>query len=167
MKHLLATWIVSVWQNRRLDQCAPAWDPGGRHSPNTLFAAAAAAAAAAARDGISLEIPEPELYYELLPAHFVKIDARRGVKIDGLWYGGTDPVLDPCRDRRSGRSGRHAGKWAVHRDPRDCRQVFFEDPARRGCWHALDWNGLPPGGDVMAFSNARVGELLARPPAPV
>ncbi|MGW0944513.1 transposase [Streptomyces sp. NPDC002623] len=156
MEHLLATWIVSVWQNRRLDQCAPAWDPGGRHSPNTLFAAAAA------RDGISLEMPEPELYYELLPAHFVKIDARRGVKIGGLWYGGTDPVLDPCRGQRSGRSGRHAGKWAVHRDPRDCRQVFFEDPARRGSWHALDWNGLPPGDDVPAFSDARVGELLTQ-----
>ena len=51
MEHLLATWIVKVWQNRRLDQYAPAWDPGGRHSPNTLFAAAAA------RDGICLEIP--------------------------------------------------------------------------------------------------------------
>ncbi|RKN10425.1 DDE-type integrase/transposase/recombinase [Streptomyces radicis] len=57
MEHLLATWIVSVWQNRRLDQYAPAWDPGGRHSPNTLFAAAAA------RDGISLEIPEPDQYH--------------------------------------------------------------------------------------------------------
>ncbi|MGQ4427392.1 transposase, partial [Streptomyces violaceoruber] len=140
----------------RLDQHAPAWDPGGRHSPNTLFAAAAV------RDGISLEIPEPELYYELLPAHFVKIDARRGVKIGGLWYGGTDPLLDPYRGRRSGRSGRHAGKWAVHRDPRDCRQVFFEDPAQPGCWSVLDWNGLPPGGEVPAFSDARVGELLAQ-----
>ncbi|WP_433548493.1 transposase [Streptomyces sp. CA-294286] len=156
MEHLLATWIVSVWQKRRLDQSAPAWDPGGRHSPNTLFAAAAA------RDGISLEIPEPELYFELLPTHLVKIDARRGVKIGGLWYGGTDPALDPYRGRRSGRSGRHAGKWAIHRDPRDCRQVFFEDPFQPGCWSALDWNGLPPGDDVLAFSDARVGELLAQ-----
>ena len=89
MEHLLATWIVKVWQNRRLDQHAPAWDPGGRHSPNTLFAAAAA------RDGICLEIPRPGLYYELLPACFVKIDRRRGVKIGGLWYGGGSPVLTP------------------------------------------------------------------------
>ncbi|MFD3661482.1 transposase [Streptomyces sp. NPDC058659] len=154
MEHLLATWIVAVWQNRRLDQYAPAWDPGGRHSPNTLFAAAAA------RDGISLEIPEPDLYYELLPAHFVKIDRRRGVKIGGLWYGGTDPVLDAFRGRRSGRGGRHAGKWAVNRDPRDCRRVYFEDPERSGCWHALDWNGLPPGDDVTAFADTRVRELL-------
>ncbi|MEU9302326.1 transposase [Streptomyces sp. NPDC048269] len=154
MEHLLATWIVAVWQNRKLDQYAPAWDPGGRHSPNTLFTAAAA------RDGISLEIPEPSLYYELLPAHFVKIDRRRGVKIGGLWYGGTDPALDPYRGQRSGRSGRHAGKWAISRDPRDCRQVYFEDPEHHGHWHALSWNGLPPGDDVPAFSDSRVREVL-------
>jgi hypothetical protein len=154
MEHLLATWIVKVWQNRKLNQYAPAWDPGGRHSPNTLFAAAAA------RDGISLEIPEPNLYYELLPAHFVKIDRRRGVKIGGLWYGGADPALDPYRGQRSGRSGRHEGKWAVSRDPRDCRQVYFEDPGHPGHWHALRWNGLPPGDDVPVFSDARVREIL-------
>ncbi|WNZ12933.1 transposase [Streptomyces sp. 11x1] len=154
MEHLLATWIVAVWQNRKLDQYAPAWDPGGRHSPNTLFAAAAA------RDGISLEIPEPNLYFELLPAHSVKIDRRRGVKIGGLWYGGTAPVLDPYRGQRSARSGRHAGKWAISRDPRDCRYVYFEDPEQSGLWHALSWNGLPPGDDVPAFSDARVREVL-------
>ncbi|WP_381194608.1 hypothetical protein [Streptomyces maoxianensis] len=70
---------MKVWKNRRLDQYAPAWDPGGRHSPNTLFAAAGA------RDGIALQIPDPSLYHLLLPAHFVKIHGRRGVKIGGLW----------------------------------------------------------------------------------
>ncbi|WP_420312218.1 transposase [Streptomyces sp. YS-B37] len=154
MEHLLATWIVRVWQNRHLDQYAPAWDPGGRHSPNTLYAAAAV------RDGISLEIPEPDLYYELLPVHFVKIDRqRRGVKIGGLWYGGASPVLEPHRGRLSARSGRHRGKWAISRDPRDCRQVYFEDPST-GSWHALRWNGLPPDDAVPAFSDARVREIL-------
>ncbi|MEV8426884.1 transposase [Streptomyces niveus] len=154
MEHLLATWVVAVWQNRKLDQYSPAWDPGGRHSPNTLFAAAAA------RDGISLEIPDPSLYYELLPTHFVKIDRRRGVKVGGLWYGGTDPVLECYRGRPSGRSGRHAGKWAINRDPRDCREVYFEDPQHPGRWHGLSWNGLPPGDDVPAFSDTRVHEVL-------
>lgn len=153
MEHLLATWIVKIWQNRKLDQYAPAWGPGGQHSPNTLFAAAAA------RDGISLEIPGPSLYYELLPAHFVKIDGRRGVKVGGLWYGGSSPELAPYRGTLSSRSGRHRGKWVVTRDPRDCREVFFENPDD-GCWHALRWNGLPPGDDVLAFSDARVREVL-------
>ncbi len=153
MEHLLATWTVKVWQNRRLDQYAPAWDPGGRHSPNTLFAAAAA------RDGICLEIPKPDLYYELLPTHFVNITSRRGVKIGGLWYGAHAQVLHPYRGRASGRSGKHRGKWAIGRDPRDCREVFFEDPAD-GQWHALRWNGLPADEDVPAFSDARVREVL-------
>lgn len=39
-EHLLATWVVRVWQNRRLGEHAPSWDPGGQHSPNSLFAAA-------------------------------------------------------------------------------------------------------------------------------
>jgi hypothetical protein len=151
MEHLLATWIVRCWQNRRLDQHAPAWDPEGRHSPNTLFAAAAA------REGISLEIPKPDLYYELLPARFVKIHGRRGVKLGGLWYGGNDPVLEPLRNGPSQRGGKHRGKWAVHRDPRDCREVFFEIG---GLWHALRWNGLPDDNDVPAFSDARVRQVL-------
>ena len=89
----------------------------------------------------------------------MKIDRRRGVKIGGLWYGGGSPVLDSHRGRPSGRSGRHCGKWAINRDPRDCREVFFEDPAD-GSWRALRWNGLPAGDDVPAFSDARVREVL-------
>ena len=60
----------SVWQNRALGEHAPAWGPGEEHSPNTLFAAAMN------QGGFSLQIPRPELYYELLPAHYVKIHAR-------------------------------------------------------------------------------------------
>ncbi|MFJ4873242.1 transposase [Streptomyces sp. NPDC088757] len=150
-EHLLAEWIVRIWQNRRLDQYAPAWDPGGRHSPNTLFAMAAA------RDGIALQIPDPTLYHHLLPAHFVKLHGRRGVKIGGLWYGGDHPVLGELGSLPSPRSGRHRGKWVVHRDPRDCRQVFIE---LAGHWHTLPWNGLPTGEDVLAFSDARVQQVL-------
>jgi len=74
----IATWIVSVWQKRRLGEYAPSWDPGGVHSPNSLFAASFAQA------GFAMEIPSPELFYELLPSHYVRIDARRGVKIRGF-----------------------------------------------------------------------------------
>ncbi|MGW5690931.1 hypothetical protein ACWEWX_08220 [Streptomyces asiaticus] len=87
----------------------------------------------------------------------MKIHVRRGVKVGGLWYDG--PVLAPYRGRPSGRSGKHRGKWVVSRDPRDCREVFFEDPAD-GSWHALRWTGLPPGDDVPAFSDSRVREVL-------
>jgi transposase InsO family protein len=75
MERMVASWIVGIWQDRVLHDCPPAWDPDGTHSPNTLFAASFAQA------GFALEVPRPEPFYELLPAHYVSIDERRGVKI--------------------------------------------------------------------------------------
>jgi len=150
MDHLIATWVVRYWQNRQLGEYAPAWDPGGEHSPNSLFAAAMA------QGGFSLQIPPASLYYQLLPASFVKIHGRRGVKIGGLWYDG--PALDPYRGQPSSRGGRHKGTWEVRRDKRDPRYVFFRDPD--GGWHTLRWTGLPPDGEVPAFGDARREQLL-------
>ncbi len=152
MEHLLATWTVKIWQNRRLGEHAPCWDPVGDHSPNTLFAAAMA------QGGFAMEIPSPQLYYQLLPAHHVAIHGRRGVKIRGLWYDG--PALDAYRQGPSARGGRHKGKWVIRRDPRDARTVFFQDPKTHD-WHPLRWVGLPAEGEVPAFSDARVRDLLA------
>ena len=98
MHDLVATWMVRVWQNRILAEGAPSWDPGGLHSPNTLFAAALA------QGGYALQMPEPQLFYQLLPTHHVMIHGRRGVKIRGLWYDG--PGLDNCRTAPSERGGR-------------------------------------------------------------
>ncbi|SOD46281.1 hypothetical protein SAMN06272727_3640 [Streptomyces sp. Ag82_G6-1] len=124
MEHVIATWIVAVWQRRRLGQYAPSWDPGGDHSPNSLFAASFAQA------GFAMEIPSAELFYELLPVHHVrKIDARLGVKIRGLWYGA--PVLGPYRGRRSTRGGQHKGQWVIRRDPRDRRAGKRRSPTPR------------------------------------
>ncbi|MEV1053826.1 hypothetical protein [Streptomyces sp. NPDC049887] len=153
MEHLIATWIVAVWQRRRLGEYAPSWDPGGDHSPNTLFAASFAQA------GLAMGIPSPELFYELLPAHYVGIDARRGVKIRDLWYDG--PALADYRGQRSTRGGQHKGKWVIRRDPRDRRRAFFQDPLTH-YWHPLEWTGLPPDGQAPAFGDARVRELMAK-----
>lgn len=151
MEQLIAVWVVRIWQNRRLGQHAPCWDPSGDHSPNTLFAAAMA------QGGFALQIPEPQLYYQLLPAHHVKIHSRRGVKIRGLWFDG--PALDAYRDGTSTRGGQHKGQWVIRRDPRDARFVFFQDPSTHQ-WHTLRWTGLPPEGEVPCFGDARVRELL-------
>ncbi|HET9969931.1 MAG TPA: transposase [Streptosporangiaceae bacterium] len=150
-EHLVATWIVRVWQNRELGEYAPAWDPGTRHSPNTLFAAAMS------QGGFALQIPAPELYYELLPVHLVKIHGRRGVKIRGLWYDG--PALDPYRSVPSPQGGAARGKWKIRREPRDRRHVYFCDPLAHD-WHALRWTGLPPEGEVPSFSDLRADDLL-------
>jgi hypothetical protein len=151
MEHLIATWIVKVWQDRELGEHAPAWDPGGCHSPNTLFAAAMA------QGGFAMQIPSPQLYYELLPAHRVRVHASRGVKVKGLWYDG--PALDAYRDGPSARGGRFKGEWLIRRDPRDRRFTYFQDPLTHE-WHTLRWRGLPEEDKVPSFGDARVTELL-------
>jgi len=110
--------------------------------------------------GFALQVPRPELYYQLLPAHYVKIHADRGVKIGGLWYGRSDPALGPYQGTLSGRGGRHKGRWVIRSDRRDRRAVFFQDPADPSAWHVLRWNGLPPEGEIPAFSDKTAGELL-------
>lgn len=152
MEHLIATWTVKIWQNRRLGEHAPCWDPTGDHSPNTLFAAAMA------QGGFAMQIPSPQLYYQLLPAHYVAVHGQRGVKVRGLWYNG--PALDAHRQGPSSRGGRYKGRWVIRRDPRDARAVFFQDPDTHD-WHTLRWTGLPREGEVPAFSDARVADLLA------
>ncbi|MFH9349707.1 transposase [Kitasatospora sp. NPDC017646] len=153
MEHVIATWIVKIWQNRVLGEYAPSWGPGEKHSPNSLFAAAIQ------QSGLDLEIPDPKLYYKILPAHHVKIHQGRGVKILGLWY--YDAVLGEDRFKGpSMRGGRHKGKWVVRSDRRDRRTVFFQDPDDPERWHPLRWTGLPPEGEVPAFSDANVQTLL-------
>ncbi|MFH9655435.1 transposase [Streptomyces anulatus] len=152
IEHIIATWVVETWQNRRFGSYAPSWDPRGDHSPNSLFAAAMA------QGGFALRIPPAELYYRLLPRHKLMIHGKRGVKVKNLWYDG--PALDPYRGKLSGRGGKkNKNRYVVHRDPRDPCFVFFQDPNTHD-WHTLRWTGLPEEGEVPAFSDARVHEAM-------
>ena len=151
VEHLIATWIIKIWQNRILTDCAPSWDPGGTHSPNSLFAAAIH------QGGFAVQIPDPDLYYGLLPATWVKIHGRRGVKVRGLWHG--NPVLDAFRDQRSTRGGTHQGSWVIRYDKRDPRFVFFQHPDTHR-WHRLAWVGMPANGTLPAFGDSRREQLL-------
>lgn len=154
LEKVIARWIVETWQRRRLGEYAPHWDPGGDHSPNSLLAAAFE------QGGFAMQIPRPELYYQLLPETAVqKIDPRRGVKVRGLWYDG--PALGPYRGAGSSRGGARKNQWILHRDPRDRRTVSFQDPLTHD-WHPLEWTGLPPVGTVPAFGDKRATELLQR-----
>ena len=154
MERLIADFAVKIWQNRRLGEHAPAWGPGEEHGPNTLLAAAME------QGGFRLQVPKPELYYELLPAHHVKVHPGRGVKIHGLWYGKASPALRDCQGP-SGRGGTHKNEWVIRADGRDLRQVFLQDPADPSQWHVLRWNKMPPEGEVPAFSDKTAEELLA------
>ena len=151
LEHTVATWVVRIWQNRQLGEYAPSWDPGGRHSPNSLIAAAME------QGGFALQVPAPDLYYELLRSHAVRLYDDRGVKIRGLWY--DHPVLGDLRGRPSGRGGTHKRAWEFRSDPRDRRFVFFRHPDD-GQWLTLRWTGLPAEGEVPAFGDTRAAELL-------
>lgn len=152
-EHAIATWIVQIWQNHKLGEYAPSWGPGEDHSPNTLFAASML------QGGFSLDLPEPSLYYRVLRKHHVMIHPRRGVKILGLWY--WNELFEESRFLMpSDRGGKHAGMWVVRSDRRDRRQVFFQDPADEETWHVLRWRGLPPEGEVPAFSDRSADALL-------
>ncbi|MFI5804470.1 transposase [Streptomyces sp. NPDC051561] len=154
MENVIASWVVKVWQNHVLGEYAPAWGPGEDHSPNSLFAAAMH------QGGFALQIPRPELYYGLLKAHYVKIHPRRGVKIGGFWY--HDEVLEEPRFHQpSSRGGRHKHKWVIRSDRRDRRTVFFQDENAPEKWYPLRWTGLPPKGEVPAFSDKTAEALLA------
>ena len=154
MERLIADFAVRIWQNRRLGEHAPAWGPGEEHSPNTLLAAAME------QGGFRLQVPKPELYYELLPAYHVKVHPGRGVKVHGLWYGKASPALQDCQGP-SGRGGTHKNEWVIRADRRDLRQVFLQDPADPSQWHVLRWNKMPPEGEIPAFSDKTAEELLA------
>lgn len=110
-----------------------------------------------AQGGFALQVPSPDLYYELLRSHAVGLYDPRGVKVRGLWYHA--PVLDDLRGQPSGRGGKHKRKWIVRSDPRDRRFTFFQHPGTFE-WHTLRWTGLPPEGEVPAFGDTRVAELL-------
>ncbi|MEV6106685.1 transposase [Streptomyces sp. NPDC051940] len=153
MESLIARWVVQVWQNRRLGDYAPSWDPDGDHSPNSLFASSFG------QVGFPMEIPSPELYYRFLPEHRVRrIHGHRGVKIKGLWY--WDEVLEPFEHQQSTRGGARKHTWVIRREPRDRRTVFFQHPLTHE-WHPLRWTGMPPEGEVPAFGDLRAEELLA------
>ena len=65
------------------------------------------------------------------------------------------------QDRGKHNGGGYKKQWVIHREPRDRRVVYFQDPDTHK-WHELRWTGLPPEGEMPAFGDARVEELLTR-----
>ena len=123
MEHLVATWIVSVWQNRALGRARPGLGPGRGAQPEH---------AVRRRDGPGrVRAAGP-------PAGAVLRAAARPPREDPRRPRGedrralvrrADPALKPYDGKPSGRGGEHKGAWVIRDDRRDRRQVFFQDPA--------------------------------------
>ncbi len=153
----LAWFVTHIWQRRTLGEYKPWFAPAGPHSPNSLFALSMA------QGGWTWQPPDTTLYYALLESRTVTITGR-GVKVGGLWYRdasdatGMGVLADPgVHDGAPARAGR---KTVVKRDPRDCRQVYVQDPID-DVWCELRWTGLPPEDEFPAFSDLTVKAVLA------
>lgn len=63
------------------------------------------------------------------------------------------------REEPSARGGRHKGKYCSAAIPATGGRLFFQDPGTHA-WYPLRWTGLPAEGEVPAFGDTRVDELL-------
>ncbi|MFJ5561643.1 hypothetical protein ACIQCD_30540 [Streptomyces sp. NPDC093250] len=112
--------------------------------------------------------------FDVRPADLIKeadavkfAAAREAAAVCGWHYSvvvGLRPHVHSVLLQPSSRGGKHADKWVVRSDRRDRRQVFLQDPVDHDTWHVLRWAGLPPEGEVPAFSDKSASELLALAP---
>jgi len=89
------------------------------------------------RAGFTYVLPDPNLYFELLPTEWRKIQ-HYGVDLRGLRYNGE--ALDEWRNVPSPYPNIRDGTWPIRYDPRDLSEVYFHDPSLNE-WHAIPRHG--------------------------
>lgn len=127
MQDFLDEWITCGWQNRPHDGLRHPVLPKTALTPNQMWAALIT---------ISGYVPVPLTeadYLELLPVRWQPI-TERGIRLDYRTY--NHEVLDPHRGERSPVTAKD-GKWEVHYNPHDARQVFVR--LTDGRLHEIPW----------------------------
>ncbi|MYX57063.1 DDE-type integrase/transposase/recombinase [Streptomyces sp. SID8382] len=127
LQDFLDEWITCGWQNRPHDGLRHPVLPKTALTPNQMWAALIT---------ISGYVPVPLSgadYLELLPVRWQPI-TERGIRLDYRTY--NHDVLDPHRGHRSGIASKD-GKWEVHYNPHDARQVFVR--LTDGQLHEIPW----------------------------
>lgn len=118
LQDLLDEWIICGWQSRPHDALRHPVLPRAALSPNEMWAALL---------GVCGYVPLPlsgRDYLALLPVRWCAITGR-GIRIDHRTY--DDAVLNEHRGQSSGIPLR-GGKWEVHHNPHDLRQVWVRLP---------------------------------------
>ncbi|WP_020550095.1 DDE-type integrase/transposase/recombinase [Embleya scabrispora] len=118
LQDFLDEWIVCGWQRQPHEGLRNPVLPRAPLSPNQAWAALIAMCG---------YVPLPLTgrdYLELLPVRWHRI-TERGIRIDHRTY--DHEVLDPVRGQSSGVGGRQ-GRWEVHHNPHDGRQVWIRLP---------------------------------------
>ncbi|MFJ7046836.1 Mu transposase C-terminal domain-containing protein [Streptomyces sp. NPDC101112] len=127
LQDFLDEWITCGWQNRPHDGLRHPVLPKTALTPNQMWAALIT---------ISGYVPVPLTgadYLELLPVRWQPI-TERGIRLDYRTY--NHDILDPHRGQRSPITSKD-GKWEVHHNPHDARQVFVR--LTDGQLHEIPW----------------------------
>jgi transposase InsO family protein len=130
LEALLREWVAVVYHHRPHDGIGETGLWSLRLSPAQMF-----------EHGITragyIEAPrDPCLAY-----HFLRVEWRTiqhyGIEVDHRIYRG--PGLEGYVAGEKSPYRTHKGKWPVHVDPDDVRQVYFFDVKNTQRWHALSW----------------------------
>jgi len=129
LEAIVREWVAGIYHQRPHAGLVDPLVPGLDLSPAEMFAGGVS------RTG-RLRVPaRADLVFDFLPVAWRTIQ-HYGVEVGGLRYNG--PALTPYRNRTSGFTGPHAGKWPVRYDTDDVSRVYFQDPVDH-TWHALVW----------------------------
>ncbi|MGW2668147.1 transposase [Streptomyces sp. NPDC001272] len=118
LQDLLDEWITAGWQPRPHEGLRHPTMAQAVLSPNEMWAALIAAF------GYTPVPLTGRDYIELLPTRWHKI-TDRGIRISHRTY--DDAILNPLRGQPSDIHAR-GGKWEIHRNPHDARQVWIRLP---------------------------------------
>jgi putative transposase len=133
LEQRFAEWVATEWQQRSHRGLFLPPATKLELSPNDMYKEGLA------RAGFVYILPDPTIYYDLLPCEWRKV-TDTGVSVDSLFY--DHPRLYYYRDLASRYSGKYAGKYPVRVDQRNLEEVFFFDYlADTPQWIALRWRG--------------------------
>ncbi|GAA4707870.1 Helix-turn-helix domain-containing protein [Promicromonospora umidemergens] len=129
LESILREWVAGTYHQRPHSGLADPHVPGLDLSPAEMFDHGTT------RTG-TLRVPaRTDLVFDFLPVAWRTIQ-HYGIEVGGLRYNG--PALTPYRNRISGFTGPHTGKWPVRYDTDDVSRIYFQDPADH-TWHTLIW----------------------------
>ena len=126
-----AEWVATYWQRRSHEGLELPQVPRLKLSPNDMYEEGLM------RAGFVYVLPDPNLYFELLPTEW-RLIHHYGIELGGLIY--DSEVLSEYRSVPSAYMGIHRGKYPIRFDPRDLSEVFFFDVTLQE-WHAIPRRG--------------------------
>lgn len=156
---LFREWVTTYWQERQHDGLFLSCVPTLELTPNQMMAEGIA------RAGFMHVLPDKDMYYQLLPVVWRKIN-HYGVEVDHLRYDSI--ALDPWRNLPSKFTDPVNGKWPFRQDPRDKSILIFFDQDLK-TWHEIPWTGAnnkhrPFDAKTLTFAKDQAFLRLGHPP---